>query len=142
MDATVRQCLVPVIDYIAAFDRAAVCRYADGRLGVTRNPAGTAAAWWCEAAKAGPVIRAARQRSSGDIPEAARVLGIALAEHATVLARAQAAVARIQGRHGTKERRAARVQSRVPSRDRAGRFLGQPSCNVAANSLSFICAKS
>jgi hypothetical protein len=33
-----------VIDYIVAFDLAAVCRYRNGRLGVTRNPAGAAAA--------------------------------------------------------------------------------------------------
>jgi hypothetical protein len=33
------------MDYVAAFDFAAVCRYGDGRLGVTRNPAGAAAAW-------------------------------------------------------------------------------------------------
>jgi hypothetical protein len=61
-----------------------------GRLGVTGNPAGAPAAWWCEAMKAGPVIRAAR-RHSGDIPAAARALGIALTDHATALARAQAA---------------------------------------------------
>jgi hypothetical protein len=81
--------------YIGAFDLAAVCRYRDGRIGVKRDPAGAQAAWWCEAVKAGPVIRAAR-RHSGDIPAAARALGIALTDHATVLARATAAVARIE----------------------------------------------
>jgi hypothetical protein len=48
-----------------------------------------------EAVKAGPVIRAAR-RHSGDIPAAARPLGVALTDHATVLARAKAPVARIE----------------------------------------------
>ena len=43
----------------------------------------------------GPVIRAARRHRS-DIPVAARALGTALTDHATVLARAKAAVARIE----------------------------------------------
>jgi hypothetical protein len=83
------------MDYIAALDLAALCQYRDGRIGLTRNPAGAAAAWWCEAVKAGPVIRAAR-RHGGDIPAAARALGVALTDHATVLARATAAVAKIE----------------------------------------------
>ena len=40
------------------------------------------------------VIRFARKRG-GDIPAAARALGVALTEHATVLARAERAVAKI-----------------------------------------------
>jgi hypothetical protein len=83
------------MDYIAAFDLAAVCRYPDGRTAVARNPAGAQAAWWCETAKARPVIREAR-RHSGDIPAAARALGVALADHARVLARPKAAVAKIE----------------------------------------------
>jgi hypothetical protein len=47
--------------------------------------------WWCETVKTGPVIRAAR-RHSGDIPAAARALGVLLTDHATALARAKAAV--------------------------------------------------
>jgi hypothetical protein len=82
-------------DYIAAFDLAAVCRYLDGRIAVVRNPAGVAAAWWCAAVKARPVIRAAR-RHSGDIPTAASALLVVLTDHATVLARAKAAVAKIE----------------------------------------------
>jgi hypothetical protein len=77
------------------FDLAAVCRYLDGRIAVVRNPADADAAWWCEARDAGRVIRLARKHSS-DIPAAARTLGIALTDHATVLARAKAAVARIE----------------------------------------------
>jgi hypothetical protein len=70
-----------------------VCRHRDGRLGVTRNPAGAAVTWWCETVKAGPLIRAAR-RHGGDIPAAACALGVALTDHATVLPRATAAVAK------------------------------------------------
>jgi hypothetical protein len=55
------------MDYIAAFDLAAMCQYRDGPLGVNRNPAGAVAASWCETVKAGRVIRAAR-RHGGDIP--------------------------------------------------------------------------
>jgi hypothetical protein len=95
MDAIIAPLPRAVADYIAAFDLAAACRYRDGRLGVTRNPKGAEAAWWCEAGKAGPVIRAAR-RHSGDITAAARALGVALTEHATVLARAKHAVAKIE----------------------------------------------
>jgi hypothetical protein len=80
---------------IAAFDLAAVCRYRDGRIGVTRNPPGAAAAGRCNTVKAGPAIREAR-RHSGEIPAAARALGIALSDHATVLARARHAVAKIE----------------------------------------------
>jgi len=85
------------------------------RVSTTRNPTGAAAAWWCEIVKAGPVIRAAR-RHGGDIPAAARALGLVLTHDATILARAPVVLARIRGRHGfgTKDRRAARVQSRVP----------------------------
>jgi len=57
-----------------------VCRLrGDGRLGVSRNPAGAAAAWWCGTVKVGPVIRAAR-RHSGDVPAA-----VAWTQHTGVL---------------------------------------------------------
>ena len=90
-----------MIEYIAAFDLAAVCRYPGGRIEhnaaarrgwlsfTARNPAGAAAASWCVAAKAGPVIRAVR-RHSGDILAAARALGV------TVLARARHVVRKIE----------------------------------------------
>ena len=60
-----------------------------------RNSSGAAAAWWCHTVKAGLVIRAAR-RHSGDIPSAARALGVALTDHTTVLARAKHAVAKVE----------------------------------------------
>ena len=40
MDSTIASLRRPVRDCIAAFDLAAMCRYRDGQLGVTRNPAG------------------------------------------------------------------------------------------------------
>jgi hypothetical protein len=72
-----------------------VNRYRDGRLGVIRNPAGAPAARWCEAVKARPVIRAAR-RHSGDIPAAARALGIAFTEHCHGPGARQGRAARIE----------------------------------------------
>jgi hypothetical protein len=87
-----------------------VCRYRDGRLGVTRNPAGAAAAWWCEAVKARAVLRLAR-KGDGDIPAAARALGVVLTDHATVLTRAKDALAKIDAgmAWAAKDRRTARV---------------------------------
>jgi hypothetical protein len=84
-----------VADYVRAFDLTAICAYRDGRIGVSRNPAGAVAAWWVEAEQAGAVIRQARKDSS-DIQAIARRLGVALTEHAIVLTRASAAVARIE----------------------------------------------
>ena len=75
-----------VRDYFRAFDLTAIALMRDGCITAKRDPAGAATAWWCEAVKAGPVIRAAR-RHGGDIPSAARALGVALTGHATVLAR-------------------------------------------------------
>ena len=84
-----------VADYVRAFDLAAICAYRDGRIGVSRNPAGAVAAWWVEAEQAGAVIRQARKDSS-DIQAIARRLGVALTEHAIVLTRASAAIERIE----------------------------------------------
>jgi hypothetical protein len=84
-----------VAQYIAGFDLRAICRYRDGRLGVTRDPGGCAAAWWCEARHAGKLLRAAHD---GDVAKAAAALGIEVTPHDEVLERAQAAVSRIE--HG------------------------------------------
>jgi hypothetical protein len=83
-----------VRDYLRAFDLRAIAVSAESRISVRRDPAGASAAWWCETVKAGLVIQAARART-GDIPAAARALGVVLTDHATVLARAKGAVARI-----------------------------------------------
>jgi hypothetical protein len=82
-------------DYVHAFNIAAICAYRDGRIGVSRNPAGAAAAWWVEAEQAGAVILQARKDGS-DIQAVARRPGVALTEHTTVLTRASAAIERIE----------------------------------------------
>ena len=82
-------------DYLGAFGIAAVVIYRDGRIGVSRDPAGAVAAWWVEADQAEGVVKQAR-KNGGDIPAAARHLGVALTEHAIVLARAAAAATRIK----------------------------------------------
>lgn len=102
--AAVERAIAPlprgVRDYLKAFDLTAICRYRDGRLGVSRDPRGAAAAWWCPASEAGRLIREAGKHD-GDIVAAARELArereIALTEHAAVLARAEAASGRLSG---------------------------------------------
>jgi hypothetical protein len=63
MDATIAPLPPAVIEYMAAFALAALCRDPDGRTAVARNPP----AWrgGVEAAKAGLVIRAASRHSGG-----------------------------------------------------------------------------
>jgi hypothetical protein len=84
-----------VRDYLRAFDLVAIGVTCDGQIIRTRNPAGADAAWWCEARNASLVIRPARQHGR-DIPLAAQALGVALTEHSVVLARAKAALAKIE----------------------------------------------
>jgi hypothetical protein len=95
-----RGTLIPALpreakDYLGAFGIAAIVIYRDGRVDVSRDPAGAVAAWWVEADKAGAIVKQAR-KNGGDIPAAARHLGVALTEHAIVLARAAAAARRIK----------------------------------------------
>ena len=82
-------------DYVHAFNIAAVCVYRDGRIGVSRNPVGVAQAWWLQTDEAGAVIREGR-KNGGDIPAAARELGVMLTAHDVVIARAKAATARVE----------------------------------------------
>ena len=82
-------------DYLGAFGIAAVAIYRDDRIGVSRDPAGAVAAWWVEADQAGGVVKQAR-KNGGDIPAAARKLGVTLTAHDAVIARAKAATARIE----------------------------------------------
>jgi hypothetical protein len=86
----------PIANYIRQFGLTAICRR-DGRLGVTRDLSGADRAWWLPADQAGAVLKLARQ-VGGDIEGAARKAGIVLADHATVLARAGAAIAKIGAR--------------------------------------------
>jgi hypothetical protein len=83
-----------VADYIKAFDLVALVVWRDGRIGATRDPAGAARAWWCQAASVGMVVKAAR-RNGADIETAARSTGGEIVGHAVVLARAEAAIAKI-----------------------------------------------
>jgi hypothetical protein len=55
---------------------------------------GAATAWWCEAARAGAVVRLARS-NGGNILAALDKLKVPVTEHCVVLARAQAAARRI-----------------------------------------------
>jgi hypothetical protein len=80
--------------YVAAFDLTSIALTRDGRLVVTRNPAGATAAWWRPAREASRVARHAR-KDSGDIPAAARALGVPVTVHGVAVQRAGAAVARI-----------------------------------------------
>jgi hypothetical protein len=68
-----------VRDYFRAFDLTAIAMMRDGCITAKRDPAGAAAVWWCEAVKAGPLIRAAADRRplgrspQGDIAAPARL---------------------------------------------------------------------
>jgi hypothetical protein len=84
-----------VSDYVAAFDLTSIAVTRDGRLVLTRNPAGAAAAWWCEAKEASRIVRHAR-KDSGDIPAAARALGVPVTVHHIAIQRAADAVGRIE----------------------------------------------
>ena len=84
-----------VAAYICQFGLTSVCRYRDGRLGTTRNPSGAEQAYWLKADYAGAVLRIAKS-NGGDVEAAARKAGVEVADHVTVLARATAAVAKIQ----------------------------------------------
>jgi hypothetical protein len=85
----------PVANYIKQFGLTSLCQYRDGRVGVTRDPSGAEQALWLNADLAGAVLTLARQ-AGGDIEGAARKAGVEVADHAVVLQRAEAAVARIQ----------------------------------------------
>jgi hypothetical protein len=83
-----------IAGYIRAFDLTAIARTRDGRLIVSRNPAGAAAAWWCPAREASRIVRHAR-KDSGDVEGAARALGVPLTVHHVAVQRAAASVGRI-----------------------------------------------
>ena len=83
-----------VSDYIAVFDLTAFAVTREGRFVVTRNPAGAASAWRCEAKEARRLTRHAR-KSGADIPAAARELGVLVTVHHVAMQRAGASVSRI-----------------------------------------------
>jgi hypothetical protein len=97
MDRSTIPPLPPAIgEYVRRFDLAAIAATRDGRVVVTRDPAGACAAWWCKAEDAGPILRWLVSHLSHDAPFAARTLGLAVTEHATMVQRAAVAVARIE----------------------------------------------
>jgi hypothetical protein len=84
-----------VRSYITTFDLAAVARYRDGRLAVTENPAGAIEAFWVEGrCDAGFVAKLATEGRMS-IPDAARQLHVRVAPHEHVIAKAEAAIARL-----------------------------------------------
>ena len=84
-----------VRDYLAAFDLRAVFVAPDGDVRVGLDPGVADAAWWTGRRDAHRVARRARSTVPIDILAAAAQLGIPLTEHDEAVARARAAVARI-----------------------------------------------
>jgi hypothetical protein len=91
-------------DYVRAFDLVSVCRWRDGRLGVSRNPKGAEQAWWCPAKAAGALVRAANANGK-DVAAAAGRLKTPLTDHATVAQRVEAAVGQIDASLAAAQRR-------------------------------------
>jgi hypothetical protein len=84
-------------NYMNAFGIAALVRYRDGRVGVSRGPQRAEAAFWLPADRAGDVFLLAPW-NGGDILAAAEVLGVHLTEHHQMIARSRAAVERLDER--------------------------------------------
>ena len=80
-----------LLDYVHSFDLTALAIYRDGRIGITRDPAGATSAWWCEAAKAGTVLKVAQRHG---VEAAVR----GLVEHKVIVASVTAAVAKLDER--------------------------------------------
>jgi hypothetical protein len=91
-------------DYVRAFDLVSVCRWRDGRLGVSRNPKGAEQAWWCPAKAAGALVRAANANGR-DVAAAAARLKTPLTDHAVVAQRVEAAVGQIDASLAAAQRR-------------------------------------
>jgi hypothetical protein len=83
-----------VKQYVSRFDVCAVARYCGGGLGVTRDPEGAEICYWVEAAQAGAVLRRARN-NGGDIPAAAKALGVHLTDHPVLCQRVTVAIERL-----------------------------------------------
>jgi hypothetical protein len=56
-----------IADYLARFDLMALALTRDNRVIATRNQAGAAAAWWCQAKDAGRSLRWVQQHGSRDV---------------------------------------------------------------------------
>ena len=83
-----------VRDYFQSFGLLSVAHYRDGRFAAVPDPVGAATAHWCKAEAARALVRVLR-RDGGDVPNSARKHGIALTEHSVAVARAAAAVRRM-----------------------------------------------
>ena len=84
--------------YLSAFDLIAIYVTAEDRVHVGRNPAGAVAAWWVKSRAMARKIALAIDNAhppADRVVSAAAKLGVLLTEHATVVARATAAAARI-----------------------------------------------
>ena len=107
-------------DYVRAFDLVSVCRWRDGRLGVSRNPKGAEQAWWCPAKDAGALVRAANANGK-DVAAAAGRLKTPLTDHTTVAQRVEAAVGQIDaGQRGATAGRSGVLQSSLQGPARGG----------------------
>jgi hypothetical protein len=73
------------LDYLAAFNLACVAVSPTGRVFVSRNPSGASLAWWAKADDADKIAKAAWR--TGDVPEAARRLGLTVMPHSVVAKR-------------------------------------------------------
>jgi hypothetical protein len=102
-------------DYVRAFDLTCIALWRDGRLGVSRNPKGAEAAWWCPAKDAGALIRDANANGR-DVAAAAARLKTPLTPHATVAQRATEAVDRIDASLNAAQRRGDLGSSTKPTR--------------------------
>jgi hypothetical protein len=89
-----------VLSYFQTFDLSAIARTRDGRLLVTRDPAGHEAAWWGRATEIGSVLGRARA-DHGDVVAAAAALRIKLVPHAEALQRTEQLVTKLDARMHT-----------------------------------------
>jgi hypothetical protein len=80
-------------DYLAAFNLAAVCVSATGRVYVG-NPAGASLAFWCKADDVNKLATAAWR--TADVPAAAHRLNIPITPHAVVISRVAKRTERIE----------------------------------------------
>jgi hypothetical protein len=79
------------------FDLSAIARTRDGRLLAKRYPSGHESAWWLCAADVGPVLARARA-DGGDVPAAARAVGVRAIEHSQAVQRAESLVDKLNAR--------------------------------------------
>ena len=81
------------IDYLRAFDLAAVAVSPSGRVYVCRDPKGASMAWWCKSEYADQIAHVAW--TNGDVPGAASRLGLVVTPHAVVVRRVGERVSKI-----------------------------------------------